>query len=34
VLDAEVAVGIDRGERGEVVDQEVGGLHAVSLRAA
>ena len=32
VLDAEVAVRIDRGEGGEVVDQEVRGLHAVSLR--
>ena len=34
VLHAEVTVGIDRCEGGQVVDQEVGGLHVVSLRAA
>ena len=32
VEDAKLAVSIDRGEAGEIVDQEVGGLHTVSLR--
>jgi hypothetical protein len=32
VLDAEVAVGVDRGEGGEIVNQAVSGLHGVSLR--
>ena len=34
VNDAELSISIDGGEAGEVVDQKVGGLHDVSLRAA